>query len=107
MRRQTDTSHSRSFGRQGLFHSLPANVRVFFISNIAGHGDFEKRGVRLAELQAAGNLECVSGDTQSLARNFQENSVGGEEKQRNDMKPCRARLGLTGLPRAHIPVALQ
>lgn len=42
--------------------SLPM-CGCFFISNIVGHGDFEKRGVRLAELQAAGNLECVSGDT--------------------------------------------
>lgn len=73
-------------------------------ANIAGHGAFERRGLRLAELQAAGNAGmCLRRYTLSLAQNFQENSVGGKEKQ-----PRRARLGrLTELPGAHIPAVLQ
>ena len=45
--------------------------------------------------------------TLSLAQNFQENSVGGEEKQCNDVTPCTARLGLAESPRDCVPAALQ
>lgn len=44
--------------------------------------------------------------TLSLAQNFQENSVGGKEKQCNAMTPCRARFGLAESPRDCIPAAL-
>lgn len=115
--KRTFSSQNKNFGcphfwDPRVFVSFPFCLWAgILISNIAGHGAFERSGrhARLAELKAAGNVECVSGDTHtlSLAGNFQENAVGGEEKQRNDKKPCRARLSLPGLPGAHIPAALQ
>lgn len=81
---------------------------LFKISNLSGCLGFKRRGSETCWVASSWEFGMhLWRYTLSLAQNFQENSVGGEEKQRNDMTPCRARLGLTELPRDCIPAALR
>lgn len=70
MRKRTFSSHNKIFGcphfwgHMGWFRSPSAYAQTFLSLTLQTSGLWKGlAGARLAELKAAGNVECVSGDT--------------------------------------------